>query len=168
MFCDPSFQAKGYVSCRSFINVFLQTKLHSEQFKSRPDEAALLKAYQEQLKAAYQTRLQRVRERADMEGLSSDSLTRPWRIKRSSSVSPPRHTGATGESVVERDVRQEVGAGSTSGPRPLTIVRNGRGRIIASIKRQKLSKPMDAVSKVLAIDASSYFCPILHAVGTPY
>ena len=151
MFCDPSFQAKGYVSCRSFINVFLQTKLHSEQFKSRPDEAALLKAYQEQLKDAYQIRLQRVRERADMEGLSSDSLTRPWRAKRANSLSPPRHIGG-GESGVDREGRQE-GAVSTNVSRPVSgggaVGRSNRGGVISSIKRQKLSKPMEAVSKVL-------------------
>ena len=150
MFCDPSFQAKGYVSCRSFINVFLQTKLHSEQFKSRPDEVALMKAYQEQLKDAYQIRLQRVRERADMEGLSSDSLIRPWRVKRANSLSPSRHIGG-GESGVEREGKPEGGSTNVSRPVSAGVVvsKGSRGGVIASIKRQKLSKPMEAVSKVL-------------------
>lgn len=147
MFCDPSFQAKGYVSCRAFINVFLQTKLQLESFKGRPDEVALVKQYQEQLKTAYQSRLKRVRARADPEGSDGESLSKPWRgqaqpLVRASSASPQRSAVVPG------------GAGSNHSSRPTTagatraLSGRGRGGVVLSIKRQKLPRPVDAVEKL--------------------
>jgi hypothetical protein len=141
MFVDPSFQAKGHVSCRTFINVFLQTKLQCEGFKNRPDEAALIKAYQVQLKSVFQQKLERVKARAEREGSDGSTTLKPWRVaplvRRASSASPTR--ASTMESAFTSASQPGAAAGAAA---------RGRGNVVAAVKRAKLPRPHDPVQKL--------------------
>ena len=143
MFVDPSFQAKGYVSCRTFINVFLQTKLQCEGFKNRPDEAALIKAYQGQLKELFQQKLERVKARAEREGSDGSLTLKPWRV-------PPPVRRASSASPVRTSTMDTL---FTSGSRPTTAgtsrpTATRRSNVVAAIKRTKLPRPQDPVQKL--------------------
>ena len=53
MFCYPIAKIKSVMSCRIFINSFLQNKLATEPYKGRSNEQYLLKKYIDNLKESY-------------------------------------------------------------------------------------------------------------------
>lgn len=76
MFCYPIAKIKSVMSCRIFINSFLQNKLATEPYKGRSNEQYLLKKYIDNLKESYLDKNKKLAELSDV----STAPAKPWRM----------------------------------------------------------------------------------------
>jgi hypothetical protein len=76
MYCYPQAKSRGKMSCRLFINVFLNTKLSMARFKGLKDEIYLIKSYILELKDIYQGKLKR----GSIDLGDAEAAAKPWRL----------------------------------------------------------------------------------------
>ena len=76
MFVYPAGKAKLLMSCRTFINQFLQNKLVTESYRGRADENNLVRSYVIALKEQYQIKSKRLQDMGDADAAN----LKPWRM----------------------------------------------------------------------------------------